>query len=262
MPETRSGRPGSDLHRRKSPIKLIVGVAAVALIAVGVGWGLTHMPGGGAGGQAGGPPGGGRGGGGFGGFGGRGGRNNVTVGTAQASIGAIPIQLDALGTVTPPVTANINSRIAGQLMAVYFTEGQMVKKGQKLAQIDPRPYQVALAQAAAQMARDQAALDQAKLDQKRYRTLLAQNSIASQQVDTQDALVKQDAATVKTDQAQVDNAKLNLNYTSITAPVAGRVGLRQIDVGNFVNGPGQTLLVLTQVDPIDVVYTIPEDNVP
>jgi len=265
MPETRSGRPSSDLHRRKSPTKLIVGVAAVALIAVGVGWGLTHMPGGGAGGPPGGPPGGGRGGpggGGFGGFGGRGGRNNITVGTAQASIGAIPIQLDALGTVTPPVTANINSRIAGQLMAVYFKEGQMVRKGEKLAQIDPRPYQVALAQAQAQMARDQAALDQAKLDQKRYQTLLSQNSIASQQVDTQDALVKQDAATVKTDQAAVDNARLNLSYTTITAPVSGRVGLRQIDVGNFINGPGQTLLVLTQVDPIDVVYTIPEDNVP
>src|ERR1700761_2942007 len=265
MPEPRSGRPGSDLHRRKSPTKLIVGVAAVALIAVGVGWGLTHLPGGagGAPGGPGGPPGGGRGGppgggggGGFGGFGGgRGARNAVTVGTAPVTIGAIPIQLDALGTVTPPVTANINSRIAGQLMAVYFTEGQMVKKGEKLAQIDPRPYQVALDQAVAQLARDQAALDQAKLDQKRYRTLLEQNSIASQQVDTQDALVKQDAATVKTDQAAVDNAKLNLNYTSITAPVAGRVGLRQIDVGNFVNGPGQTLLVLTQVDPIDVVYT-------
>src|ERR1700748_2271427 len=193
MPEPRSGRPGSDLHRRKSPTKLIVGVAAVALIAVGVGWGLTHLPGGagGAPGGPGGPPGGG-GGGGFGGFGGgRGARNAVTVGTAPVTIGAIPIQLDALGTVTPPVTANINSRIAGQLMAVYFTEGQMVKKGEKLALIDPRPYQVALAQAQAQLARDQAALDQAILDQKRYRTLLSQNSIASQQVDTQDALVKQ-----------------------------------------------------------------------
>jgi multidrug efflux system membrane fusion protein len=281
MPEPRSGRPGSDPYRRKSPTKLIVGVAAVALIAVGVGWGLTHLPGGGAGGAAGGPggpggppgggrggpPGGGGGGGGGGGFGGgfgggRGARNAVTVGTAPATIGAIPIQLDALGTVTPPVTANINSRIAGQLMNVFFTEGQMVKKGEKLAQIDDRPYKVALAQAEAQLARDQAALDQAKLDQKRYQTLLSQNSIASQQVDTQDALVKQDAATVKTDQAAVDNAKLNLEYTSIRAPVSGRVGLRQIDIGNFVNGPGQTLMVLTQVDPIDVVYTIPEDNVP
>ncbi len=184
------------------------------------------------------------------------------MGTAPASIGAIPIQLDALGTVTPPITANISSRIAGQLMAVYFTEGQTVKKGDKLALIDPRPYQVALDQAVATMARDQAALNQARVDLKRYQTLLSQNSIAAQQVDTQDALVKQDDATVKSDKAAVDNAKLNLAYTSITAPAAGRVGLRQVDVGNYINAASQTLLVLTQVDPIDVVFTIPEDNVP
>lgn len=270
MPETRSGRSGPDLTRRKkSPTKLLVGIAAVAVIAVGVGWGLTHLPGGQGGfggGRPGGPPGGGRGGGGgFGGFGGRGGRggfNNTTVGIATANLGAIPIQLDALGTVTPPVTANINSRIAGQLMAIYFTEGQMVKKGDKLALIDPRPYQVALEQAEGQLARDQASLNQARVDLKRYQTLLAQNSIAAQQVDTQDALVKQDEGAVKTDQANVDNAKLNLQYTSITAPVAGRVGLRLLDVGNYVNGPGTTLLVITQVDPIDVVFTVPEDNVP
>ena len=163
---------------------------------------------------------------------------------------------------TPPVTANITSRIAGQLMEVHFTEGQMVKKGDRLAQIDPRPYQVALEQAQGTLARDQASLNQAKVDLKRYQTLLAQNSIAAQQVDTQDALVKQDEGAVKTDQANVDNAKLNLAYTSVTAPVAGRVGLRQVDVGNYINGPGQALLVITQVDPIDVVFTVPEDNVP
>src|SRR6185437_12849049 len=274
MPEIRSGRPGPDLSRKKSPAKLLVGIAAVAVIAVGVGWGLTHLPGGGnAGGQGGfggGRGGGGRGGGGFGGGrggfggfgGGRGGFNNTTVGIATANMGAIPIQLDALGTVTPPVTANITSRIAGQLMAVYFTEGQMVKKGDKLALIDPRPYQVALEQAQGQLGRDQAALNQAKVDLVRYQTLLAQNSIAKQQVDTQDALVKQDEGTVKADVANVDNAKLNLQYTSITAPVTGRVGLRLVDVGNYINGPGTALLVITQVDPIDVVFTVPEDNVP
>ncbi|MGZ5985083.1 MAG: MdtA/MuxA family multidrug efflux RND transporter periplasmic adaptor subunit [Caulobacteraceae bacterium] len=279
MPEIRSGRSGPDLNRRKtSPIKLMVGVAAVAIIAVGVGWGLTHLPGGGGrggppgggrpggpGGPGGGPGGGGPGGGGpggRGGFGGFGGRANITVGTAPASLGAIPIQLDALGTVTPPVTANITSRIAGQLMEVHFTEGQMVKKGDRLAQIDPRPYQVALEQAQGQMARDQAALNQAKVDLKRYQTLLAQNSIAAQQVDTQDALVKQDEGAVKTDQANVDNAKLNLQYTRITAPVSGRVGLRLVDVGNYVSAASQTLLVITQVDPIDVVFTVPEDNLP
>jgi len=279
MPETRSGRSGPDLTRRKkSPTKLLVGIAAVAVIAVGVGWGLTHLPGGGnrpggppggfgGGFGGGGPPGGGgggRGGGGGGarGGGGRGGFANTTVGIATANVGAIPIQLDALGTVTPPVTANINSRIAGQLMAVYFKEGQMVKKGDKLALIDPRPYQVALEQAQGQLLRDQASLNQARVDLKRYQTLLAQNSIAAQQVDTQDALVKQDEGAVKTDQANVDNAKLNLAYTSITAPVAGRVGLRLMDVGNYINGPGTTLLVITQIDPIDVVFTVPEDNVP
>jgi multidrug efflux system membrane fusion protein len=184
------------------------------------------------------------------------------VGTAPAAIGAIPIQLDALGTVTPPVTATITSRIAGQLMAVYFTEGQAVKKGQKLALIDPRPYQVALEQAQGTLARDQAALANARLDLQRYTTLLAQNSIAKQQVDTQAALVKQDEAVVKTDQAAVSNARLNLAYTSITAPVAGRVGLRQVDVGNYINGSSTPLVILTQVDPIDVVFTVPEDNVP
>lgn len=173
----------------------------------------------------------------------------------------MPIQLDALGTVTPPVTATITSRIAGQLMAVYFTEGQMVKKGQKLALIDPRPYQVALDQALGTLARDQAALANARLDLQRYTTLLAQNSIAKQQVDTQAALVKQDEAVVKTDQAAVDNAKLNLTYTSISAPVAGRVGLRMVDVGNYVQGGSGGLVVITQVDPIDVVFTVPEDNV-
>ena len=274
MPETRSGRSGPDLNRRKRSLaQLVVGVVAVAVVAVGAGWVLTHLPGAGAGGPAGarpggpgapggagGPGGGGPGGGGFGGFGG--GRANVTVGTAAASIGAVPIQIDALGTVTPPVTANISSRIAGQLMAVYFTEGQMVKKGQKLALIDPRPYQVALEQAQGTQAHDEALLANAQVDLQRYKTLLQQNSIASQQVDTQEALVKQDLAQVKADKANVDNAKLNLAYTSITAPVSGRVGLRQVDMGNFINGPGQTLMVITQVDPIDVVYTIPEDNVP
>jgi multidrug efflux system membrane fusion protein len=279
MPDHRSGRTGPDLTRRKSPVKLAVGVAAVAVIAVGVGWGLTHLPGGAPGGPGGGrpggpggagrpggggPPGGGRGGGGFGGgFGGfGGGRAQTTVGIAPAAIGAIPIQLDALGTVTAPITANITSRIAGQLMSVSFTEGQMVKKGQKLAQIDSRPYAVALEQAEGQMARDQASLNQARVDLKRYQTLLAQNSIAAQQVDTQAALVKQDEGAVKADQANVDNAKLNLSYTTITAPVAGRIGLRQVDVGNYVSGPTQSLLVITQVDPIDVVFTVPEDNVP
>jgi multidrug efflux system membrane fusion protein len=260
MPETRSGKIGPDhqlTYRKKSPLKLIVSIIVVVVVAVGVGWLLTHQakPAG-----PGGPGGGGPGGRGRGGFGGR---NAITVGTAPATIGNIPIQLDALGTVTPPVTATVASRIAGNLMAVYFTEGQMVKKGQKLALIDPRPYKVALEQAQGTLAHDEAALADAQLDLKRYQTLLAQNSISSQTVDTQAALVKQDAGQVVTDKAGVDAAKLNLTYTLITAPAAGRVGLRQVDIGNYIPvGSTTGLVVLTQVDPIDVVFTIPEDNVP
>lgn len=272
MPDAFSGRPGpGSSPRKKNPVKLAVGVVAVVAIAAGVGWGLTHLPGGAPGappggpGRPGAPPGGGPpGGGGFGGPGGGGrggGRAAITVGTGQATIGPVPIQLDALGTVTPPVTATITSRIAGNLMAVYFTEGQMVKKGQKLALIDPRPYQVALQQAEGALARDQAALTNAKVDQQRYKTLLAESSTSKQQVDTQDALVLQDQAAVQTDQAAVASAKLNLSYTSITAPVDGRVGLRLVDVGNYVQAGGGGLLVITQIDPIDVVFTVPEDNV-
>ena len=185
--------------------------------------------------------------GGGGGFGG-GRRPPITVGTATAVIGEIPVTLDALGTVTPPVTATVTSRIAGELVAVKFTEGQMVKKGQVLAQIDPRPYRVALEQAQATLAHDQALLANAQVDLKRYQTLLAKNSIASQQVDTQAALVKQDQATVGSDQAAVDNAKLNLAYTTITAPAAGRVGLRQVDVGNYIPAGSTTGLVVSDPD--------------
>jgi multidrug efflux system membrane fusion protein len=260
MPETRSGgfQPEHKRASRKtSPVKLIASVAVVALVAVSAGWALTHLGKSGQGGPgAAGRPGGGRGGFGRGGF-------AITVGTAPAAIGDVPITLDALGTVTPPVTAIITTRISGNLMAVYFQEGQMVKKGQKLALIDPRPYQVALEQAQGALAHDQAVLANAQLDLQRYKTLLAQNSVASQQVDTQAALVQQDLGLVKSDKAGVDNAKLNLDYTTITAPVAGRVGLRQVDIGNYVPAGSATgLVVLTQVDPIDVVFTIPEDYVP
>jgi multidrug efflux system membrane fusion protein len=265
MPEIRSGQIGPDhqltYRKKNSPVKLAISIAVVILIALALGYLLTHLgkPSGGPGGPGGGGSGRRAGRGGPGGFGGR---AAVTVGTAPATIGNIPIQLDALGTVTPPVTATVASRIAGNLMEVYFTEGQMVKKGQKLALIDPRPYRVALEQAQGTLARDEAALADAQLDLKRYQTLLAQNSIASQQVDTQAALVRQDAGTVKTDKAAVDAAKLNLTYTLITAPAAGRVGLRQVDIGNYIPvGSTTGLVVLTQIDPIDVVFTIPEDNV-
>jgi multidrug efflux system membrane fusion protein len=263
MPEIRSGKIGPDhqlTYRKKSPLNLILWIAAVIVVALAIGWLLTHMgkPAAGPGG-----PGGPGGAGGRRGAGGFGGRQAITVGTAPVTIGNIPIQLDALGTVTPPVTAIVASRIAGNLMEIYFKEGQMVKKGQKLALIDPRPYRVALEQAQGTLARDQAALADAQLDLKRYQTLASQNSIAQQTVDTQAALVKQDAGVVQTDKAGVDSAKLNLTYTLITAPAAGRVGLRQVDIGNYIPvGSTTGIVVLTQVDPIDVEFTIPEDNVP
>jgi multidrug efflux system membrane fusion protein len=185
------------------------------------------------------------------------------VGAATAALGEIPIQIDALGSVTPQASVIVHSRIAGTLMGVYFTEGQMVRAGQLLALVDPRPYQVALEQAEGQLLRDQAALDSARLDLARYKTLAAQDSIARQQLDTQAALVRQDEGIVKSDHGAVGAAKLNLIYCHITAPVAGRVGLRQVDPGNFVQtGDANGVVVINQVDPITVVFSVPEDDIP
>ena len=214
-------------------------------------------PGGAAGGPgAGGPPGGS-------GRGGRGGGGMVTVGTAKATATDVPITIDALGTVVSPVTATIRTQIAGRLLAVDFREGQVVHKGQRLAQVDPAPYRAALDQAQGTLARDQALLAAAKVDLARYTTLLKQDSIARQTVDTQAALVKQYSGTVETDRGLVGAAQVNLNYTTVVAPVAGRVGLRGVDVGNYV-APGDAtgIVVITQVAPIDVLFTLPQDRVP
>ena len=193
----------------------------------------------------------------------RGARPVTTVGVAKAALGDVPIQLDALGTVTPLATVNVTSRIAGMLTHVTFKEGQMVRAGQLLAEVDERPYVIALEQAQGQLLRDQAALDNARLLLARDRTLLSEDSIAKQDVDTQAATVKQDEGVVKIDQAGVDSAKLNLIYCRITAPVSGRVGLRQVDVGNYVaGGASNTLAVITQLDPIDVLFTVPETQEP
>jgi len=146
---------------------------------------------------------------------------------------------------------------------VAFKEGQMVNKGDFLAQIDPRPYQVALEQAQAQLAKDQALLKNAQLDLQRYNTLVAQNSIAKQTRDTQVSLVAQNEATVKADQAQIDAQKLNLTYCRIVSPVTGRVGLRQVDAGNYVQTSDPNgIVVVTQLQPISVIFTLPEDNLP
>ncbi|WP_296658155.1 MdtA/MuxA family multidrug efflux RND transporter periplasmic adaptor subunit [Paraburkholderia sp.] len=185
------------------------------------------------------------------------------VSVASAANGDMPIVITALGTVTPLAGVTVRTQLSGTLQAVNFQEGQMVKQGDVLAQIDPRPYQISLANAEGQLARDQALLATARLDLKRYQTLLAQDSIASQQVDTQASLVKQYEGTVKSDQANIDTFKLDLTYARITAPTSGRVGLRQVDAGNYVTpGDANGLVVLTQLQPISVIFTTSEDNLP
>ncbi len=195
--------------------------------------------------------------------GGRGGDRAVPVVAIAATTGDVQVYLSGLGTVTPVSTVAVRSRVDGQLMRVLFTEGQVVRAGELLAEIDPRPYQVQLATAEGQMARDQAQLKNAQIDAERYRVLLKQDSIAKQQVDTQEALVRQYEGTVKINQAAIDTAKLNLTYTRITAPIGGRLGLRQMDPGNMVrSGDVNGIVVITQLQPISVVFPIPEDSLP
>jgi multidrug efflux system membrane fusion protein len=187
----------------------------------------------------------------------------VPVALATVQKGDMPVTLTGLGTVTPLATVTVKTQINGYLTQVAFQEGQMVKKGDFLAQIDPRPYQVALEQAEGQLAKDQALLRNAELDLQRYNTLVAQNSIARQTRDTQVSLVAQDQAAIKTDQAQVDAQKLNLVYAHIISPVTGRVGLRQVDAGNYVQTSDPNgIVVVTQLQPISVIFTLPEDNLP
>src|SRR5258708_8346134 len=185
------------------------------------------------------------------------------VAVAAARLGDINIIKSGRGTAPALRTVTGKRRVDGQLQSVPFAEGQIVKEGELLAQIDPVPFQVALSQMEGQLARDVATLNNARLDLDRYRTLLAQDSIATQQVDQQASLVKQLEGTVKIDQAQVDNAKLQLSYTRITAPVAGRVGLRLVDPGNMVHGSDPNgIAVITQLAPIAVLFTIPQDTLP
>ncbi len=210
-----------------------------------------------------GAPGGARGSGGGGRGGGRGGRPAITVGIAKATSGGVPIQVDGLGTVTSLATVNIIPRVTGQIDKIPYREGQLVRRGQILVQIDPRPFQIALQQAQGQLLHDEALLADARLDLKRYTTLKTQDSVSGQTYDTQAALVKQDEATVASDQANVASARLNLSFTRITAPVSGRVGLRQIDPGNQITANASTpIAVVTQIDPITVVFPLPEDNIP
>lgn len=185
----------------------------------------------------------------------------MPVSVASAVKKDIPITLTALGTVTSLATATVKSQISGYLTEIHFTEGQMVKKGDILAQVDPRPYQAALAQYEGQREKDQALLDNARRDLKRYQTLISQDSTSRQTLDTAAATVRQYEGTVRSDQGQIDAQKLNITYCRIVSPVEGRVGLRQVDVGNYVTpSDANGVAVVTQLDPISVLFTLPEDS--
>jgi len=183
------------------------------------------------------------------------------VGVAKVTTGDVPVHLNALGTVTPLATVIVRAQVSGELSVINFTEGQTVAAGDKLAQIDPRPYQAALDQAKGQLARDQAQLANARVDLGRYKTLVEQKSISGQQYDTQAALVRQDEGIVTSDQAGVESAAINLNYTSIVSPVTGRVGLRQVDLGNLVQASNTIIVVVTQLQPISVLFPVSEDSI-
>lgn len=185
----------------------------------------------------------------------------MSIVSAQATQGDIAINLDALGTVTALATVTIRSQIAGKLLAVDFEEGQDLRKGDLLAEIDSRPYEAALAQAKGQLARDEALLSGARVDLERYRSLSAQSAVPHQTLDTQVALVAQYVGTVAADHAQVTAAEVNLQYCRIVSPIDGRAGLRQVDAGNYVTaGDASGIVVITQLEPISVLFTLPEDN--
>jgi multidrug efflux system membrane fusion protein len=185
----------------------------------------------------------------------------VPVAASFVKTGNLNVYLNQIGTVTPFATVTVKSRIAGQIMKIQFTEGQLVKAGELLANIDPSPYEAQLAQFEGQLARDQATLANAKITLVRYRYLFKTGVVASQDVDNQEALYRQALGTVANDQGIITGVKVNLGYCRVVSPVQGRVGLRQVDVGNYVVST-QNLVVITQLQPISVVFSIPEDDIP
>ncbi|MGH8437562.1 MAG: MdtA/MuxA family multidrug efflux RND transporter periplasmic adaptor subunit [Pseudomonas sp.] len=240
----------SMLSRSRSPRRWLVSLLILLLVA-GLCWWLWPSP---AAHKAAGAPGGKGGRPGFGAFAGP-----VPVRVEPATVGNFPVYLKALGTVTATNTVNIRSRVGGELVKVNFEEGQKVKAGDLLAEIDPRSYQIALQQAEGTLAQNLAQLKNAQIDLERYKGLYAEDSIAKQTLDTQVALVGQFQGTIKTNQAAVGDAKLNLDFTRIRAPITGRLGLRQLDVGNLVAANDTTaLVVITQTQPITVAFTLPE----
>jgi len=188
--------------------------------------------------------------------------NAVAVSVATVTSGDITVRIPALGTITPLATVTVKTQISGQLQKIFFTEGQLVKAGDPIALIDPRPYEAALAQQEGNLRRDQALLAEARLDLKRYEELISQDSVAQQQVDSQRALVDQDVGIVAADEANIKTAKINLVYCHISSPVTGRVGLRQVDQGNYVTpGDANGIVVITELQPITAIFPVPEDNV-
>ncbi len=189
-------------------------------------------------------------------------RPATPVQAAAAVLQSVPYYLNGLGTVTAANTVTVRSRVEGQLMALHFTEGEQVAAGTLLAEIDPRPYQVALTQAQGQLARDQATLANARRDLSRYEKLAKTSLVSQQDLDTQRALVSETLGTLKADEGNVASAQLNLTYSRITAPIAGRVGLRKVDTGNYISaGDTDGLVVITQTHPIDVVFSVAENNI-
>lgn len=187
----------------------------------------------------------------------------LPVGVATAKTADVDVYLNGLGAVTPVATTVVHARVNGTLVKLYFTEGRMVKEGQPLAELDPRPFQIALTQAQGQLDRDTALLNGARVDLKRYELLVGQNSIQRQLLDTQSALVKQYEGTVLADQGNLDNARLQLSYAKITAPISGRIGLRQVDLGNVVQtSDANGIATITQLEPITVVFALPEGDIP